>query len=84
MSCTKNAGKTWIRQSFFANVSKVTISPKVFYRQSFLLYGIMLQIQSHIAANFYPFTVAQWIGNQSLLDISDAKAGKLLIQVVNL
>ena len=35
----KYAGKPWIRQSFFANVSKALFRPKHFYRQSFLLYG---------------------------------------------
>ena len=28
LSCTKNAGKPWIRQSFFRQCFKITISPK--------------------------------------------------------
>ena len=37
----KNAGKPWIRQSFFANVLKSLFRQSFFYCQSFLLYGIL-------------------------------------------
>ena len=40
MHYNENAGKPWIRQRFFCQCFKITILPKNFYRQSFVLYGI--------------------------------------------